>query len=351
MLRSMAGDTYAERKRAAERAVERWEYMTHPGRQLEPGYFERNSKFTRGRKLKALPATRKPNWGVTAYGLDANGRIVLERTATGYGGWTETFYVWGDGVVERAYYETKDGKPVITRAGLDAAGRVVTWELDSPLFGAWNKTFAYPDDGTIVIEEEYVDQNGLDYPKQTITVTPQTGPDPKVEDHLPAVEAHLIAEIPRVIKAAKLRDRAYTLIVSFAGTGNDMFPPILAIGTERERAEWIARKGPLAVVLWQESDFEQFANAKLDLRTKAFAQLADPLNTAIARRDAYTKGYAAYARIARALRKLDWSKILPVTDDFVVFAVDHDDTGLAKALKEAAGAKRYAAWKKARWVP
>ena len=99
-------------------------------------------------------------------------------------------------------------------------------------------------------------------------------------------------------------------------------------------------------MLWNAGDFDAYPDHKLALRGD-FALL----NAAIARRDTYAKGYAAYARIAKALRRLDWSKLLPITDDFVVLAVDNDDTGLAKALKEAAGAKCYAAWKKARWVP
>ena len=136
--------------------------------------------------------------------------------------------------MERAHYESKDKPPVLTRAGLDAQGRIVTWHMHRPLLfvGTYDKTFTYRPDGTIEITEVHVDRNGRSYPAERCTVTPQQGPDPKVEDHLPAVEAHLIAEIPRVIKAAKRKDRAYALILTFSGT----VQPVPAAARDRHRA-------------------------------------------------------------------------------------------------------------------
>jgi hypothetical protein len=43
--------------------------------------------------------------------------------------------------------------------------------------------------------------------------------------------------------------------------------------------------------------------------------------------------------------------VLPVTEDFVVIAVDYDETELASALRAATSPKTYPAWKRAKWAP
>ena len=80
-----------------------------------------------------------------------------------------------------------------------------------------------------------------------------------------------------------------------------------------------------------------------DVDAELAAALAEiPENTEESRQH----GRATLNRVARRLQKLDWHSIAPVTDDFVVFAVDLELTHLEENLRysvPAALRKRLAA--------
>lgn len=75
-----------------------------------------------------------------------------------------------------------------------------------------------------------------------------------------------------------------------------------------------------------------------------------PANRQVSQADAWAKMAKTYATVAATLRKRDWSDVLPVTDDFVVCAFDFDQEVLATAVRAAAGAARFAEWKKKKLV-
>jgi hypothetical protein len=71
-----AGGEYAERRAAAERQVSTWEWWTRPGRTIEPLYPQRHG-WPVGKRLSKSP--KRPTLQNTAYGLDAENRVVVER--------------------------------------------------------------------------------------------------------------------------------------------------------------------------------------------------------------------------------------------------------------------------------
>lgn len=341
-----AGREYRKRKSAAEKIVVRWEHATKEDRSVEPLYFERHD-FGRGKRLAALP--KPPKLGNMSYGLDAAGRTVVERSYVLRGSFNERFITWFDGEYEWVYY-SYDHSPVgVCRGTLDDEGRIVAYS-SAGTGGAWVKRFTYQPDGKVLVDERYANPNGSPGGKSSEVVETKPAKEPPLADLLPPLEERLIAEIPKRVRALRVKEPACSLIVAFAGKGNDMFPPTLGVGLERERQALAARTDlDLAEVLWDVADYEHYLGPALDLKASTKA-LAPAVNRGIARRDAWSAGYKSYARIAAALRKLDWKKVLPTTADFVIIAVDYDDTGLMRALKEAAGPKTFAAWKKKKWV-
>jgi hypothetical protein len=106
-------------------------------------------------------------------------------------------------------------------------------------------------------------------------------------------------------------------------------PPTVGLGLERERQAWVDAfddAETLKLTVWNPAEFSNYAGgtATWDLTDidPEFARAA----RAIPEND---EGAAERARItlnraARRLQRLDWPTIAPVTDDFVVFAVDYE---------------------------
>lgn len=91
---------YHARKTAAERAVCDWQWATFCRLDVRPLHFERNG-IRPGRPLRQKPSGRR---NYVAYGLDCEGRVVVERHHNEQG-FYETFCVWGSGSLESAHFD------------------------------------------------------------------------------------------------------------------------------------------------------------------------------------------------------------------------------------------------------
>jgi hypothetical protein len=106
-------------------------------------------------------------------------------------------------------------------------------------------------------------------------------------------------------------------------------PPTIGIGLERERQAWmntIDDAETLRLTVWNPAEFSNYGGGTVnwDL-TEIDAELARALHAIPENADgAAERGRATLNRAARRLQKLDWRSIAPVTDDFVVFAVDFE---------------------------
>jgi hypothetical protein len=124
---------YGARKKAAEGAVCEWQWATFSRIDVRPLHFERNG-IRPGRPLRQEPSGRR---NYVAYGLDREGRVVVERQHNEQG-FYETFCVWGAGSPESArfdyYVERRRGRcmgkePInLLRASMQD-GRIVAADL------------------------------------------------------------------------------------------------------------------------------------------------------------------------------------------------------------------------------
>jgi hypothetical protein len=129
-------------------------------------------------------------------------------------------------------------------------------------------------------------------------------------------------------------------------------PPNIAVGVERDRRAWmrgIDDAETLRLTVWNPAEFSTYTGESLggqalpDIDAELAAALAEiPENAEQAREH----GRATLNRAARRLQQLDWPSLAPVSDDFVVFAVDLELTQLDENLRHSVPAalrKRLAA--------
>lgn len=156
---------------------------------------------------------------------------------------------------------------------------------------------------------------------------------------LPQIEELLIAEIPRVVKAARISDPVYCLRIWYNGTDSmsDAVPYCMLI-KESARKTYIATHGLRDVgALWMADEWT-YPEMHFDIHSNhpKLKQLYAEWYEWLCSQDDETEALQLFRkmtqRVARRLNDLDWRKILPVTDDFVVFPADGahafwDDTG------------------------
>lgn len=356
-LRALQGDAerlYVEWKKASEAQVVRWVWTNTDAWFLEPFFAERMNAQSRrdGRaplfkKARVLgQAPEAPKYGTMRYGYDDAGRVVVACqyfTATGFG---ERFYAWRDKTVEWVSFNGRQWPEQYGEAELDGAGRVV--ETRS---GERTARFAWRDGVLVRAEVQYgaVSQPQVESEEEIASALHAKPAPPRNPARLLARLEPLVADaVVAAFDALALREPAYCLIVSYAGPGNDLYPPLIGVGLERERQALLARQKDGALgcalheVLWDVGDFARYPATVITDEA-----LVRETNRALHERAAWKAARASFERVAEALRKRKWS---PVTEDFIVAAIDFEGTNQWLTLKKAAGAKRYGAWRKAGWV-
>jgi hypothetical protein len=147
-----------------------------------------------------------------------------------------------------------------------------------------------------------------------------------------AAKQKLVAEIPKVIAAAKLQEPLYCLnLYYFLAKNGDYFPPELLLGFERDR-QWKMEKYPpdridgyLWWYLWDGEEPEHVPYEPLEITDADTLAACEALEAEINMRLQSPIAERTLYQIARELNQLDWSKITPVTPDFIVYACDQTE--------------------------
>ena len=254
---------YRARKRDAEKRVVRWEFASAPDRALEPLWFERNR----------LPRGRKSKKGPIAYGLDDDGRVVVERNED-----LEIFYAPG----QREWTSYRERTPIETGRARFEGERIVALER-----GGFRERYQWKGDRVVRIERE-VDDGWRDWfeiswdkkgvteilgwdPFRERTSIVYARPRESMKQLLAAVEKRLLQVIPRTI------DRKGSWFVLY----ENELPPALGVGEEY----------PILLV-----------DARLSI-------LCRKLNQQLAMEDAHKEARVMLGRVCASLRK----KKLPIT--------------------------------------
>jgi hypothetical protein len=169
-----------------------------------------------------------------------------------------------------------------------------------------------------------------------------------LESLLEEAEDMLVAEIPRTIRAAKVKQTVYGLLIQFTGvdTDPDGYAPPLFLPTEALRRRVLEqRPREAASYLWAAVEWEgdpdvvslHCNNTALDEKLHLIFQLTITQPS----RTNYGPVRKMFQRVCARLNALDWQGTLKPTDDFIVVPFDtHGEFDLNADLKASVPAER-----------
>ena len=167
-----------------------------------------------------------------------------------------------------------------------------------------------------------------------------------------AVGFRLAWLIQKRIQKLALREPACSIVIAYDDEGNDMFPPAIGVGTERERAQWLQRGGEdTKDRIWNPAGFENYARGDLDLNTDVIlSAMCQRLNRHIRDNEKWAAGRTLLASIATHLRSINWNRMLPIANEFVVYEVDLEMARLNESLRNAVGDETVDQWRQRQLV-
>ena len=381
-------DTLKERSAAR---VTRWEWTEGERYDLRPAFFARNT-MTPGEVLVGEPEDKGEKW---QYGLDAEGRIAVARH---YGprlpsfpsGWKppqvgpETFFFHRAGLsVAVRYYQgiprliadlkSSEGKPQRYRefyasakvetasTKADLAEKTLALARETNNLYMLTETYTFEAERLVKVAtimqgsremqyEEHLAYDAGGLCKVTLHrangTTQTTYERPAAADDFEAlaarVEARLIQMIPQTLRAAKIEEPVYCVVLDHRSR---LFPPNLAVGRAADRDTLLATYGVAARYV-------------LFMPAKPLVAITDPdgagnyerLEQEVWRLERRDEGLAVLDRVAAALNKLDWTSILNVTPEFVALTTDFERDSIADRIAACAPAERVAAIRAKGWL-
>lgn len=178
---------------------------------------------------------------------------------------------------------------------------------------------------------------------------------PKKEETIPHlaknIERMLREQIPAGVAAVRGKGPFYCLLICYCGEDFGAgWPPVLTLKPEAETRRIVEHGGEVAYCLWapDESDetnvYVRYGDEALENHCRLHAQLMDV-------KQDYTSARKILRNVAKALNELDWPKMLDVTPDFVVAAVDNTgEFELVDDIKACVPRAKFASLKERGWI-
>jgi hypothetical protein len=376
---------YANHRQAAEQQVVRWEWARSARHTIRPLFFERYPG--RGRVLESEPDDKSA--GAFQYGLDAQDRMVVERVYGYTGEPAETFVTWTDTVVEAIMYANFQPKlplqvarlyfhagrpqafhaftvnigpdtPIRTPDGiLELTGSTQQWQrleetyhydeqwrvstIDFRYEGGpyarftWLETFTYNPSGQIEQIEARQDTG------KTFILYRRPEKHQTARSLGRSLKARLLDVIPEIWASAGTEETLYCMVLYYRAS---YFPPYCIPGYDRDRQAALMQNDP-------EGRYFLWTPVGDDVSERPF-QITDPdvlelcrlYEQEITAQDKGTDALRLLRQLGKALTKFDWSGKLPVTSDFVVYAMDYEIDDLEECLRASVPKAQIVKWKK-----
>ncbi len=160
----------------------------------------------------------------------------------------------------------------------------------------------------------------------------------------------LIQAVVDTLRAANLREKIYSIQLSYKCISH-YFPPIIFPVPESYRQALLESEDP-------EAKFNIFTplpesmSQLLEINDRVPLETCQLLEQEIQSMRSWDVGTALLRDVARALTHYDWTGILTVTPDFVVYAIDHEFEGhdIEKVLSASASQDQIRDWKAKGWL-
>lgn len=356
----------AELRRECENAVVRWRWASEGSdlQRPEPLYRQRFAVLA-PRLLDEPPVVPQDE---QQYGYDADGHIVVAREYVGPESFREELRVRRARTVEGyRWSETGELSEVNVARFADGLIRsyVALWpESRSDSLHGWSIE-RYEHDGELVaaIHGEIVDAIGDEPLQRSSTLirasydalgrllelrehgdegekvlyrAPGTGPS--MDELQRRVEDRLVETLPKLVAEYASDEALYCLVLHYHLEWP--LPPTVAVGREGERETWMSTIDDpemLRFTVWNPAEFSNYRDETLHWNPADVDPELERAIRAIPENDdgGAERARATLNRAARRLQQLDWRSIAPVTDDFVVFAVDYELTHLEENLRHS----------------
>lgn len=173
---------------------------------------------------------------------------------------------------------------------------------------------------------------------------------PKKNESIPQlakeIERMLIERIPPAVSAARGKGPFYCLLICYCGEDFGAgWPPMLMLKPEADRRRIVERGEEVKYFLWAPDESDEtnvrlrYGDETLENSCRLHCQLMDV-------KEDYSSAKKALHNAAKALNELDWPKLLDVTPDFIVAAVDNTlEFDFATDIKAVVPAAKFKALK------
>lgn len=379
----------------AEPVVVRWEW-TAAGERYSPlpFYFQRFPG--RARALKEPPTSKAQH---REYGLDDQGRPRVARQYTYLEEPFETFYRYTDNLIEVVEFSMPPRIPISVEQVFVEHNQVTQnacFRLNgyspSPLYNR-DPDALYewlgPMGRFVILDNHLYEGDHLTRVQSYREAPTSCGPPSfQFEEHFAYDEAGKLQRIERVfgdgrteiayqrrmkgetfqtiraaavekmtdaiverLRAARITEKVYSIELAYRTVAHH-FPPYLVLGLESHRQQLLASGDPDA----RYYVFTPVMNARPD--NGLWFDITDPdtlthcqrLEQEIRMGEKWSTATRILREVAAALTHYDWTGILDITPDFVVFAIDHEIDNLETALRASVSKEQIREWKKKGWL-
>jgi hypothetical protein len=166
-------------------------------------------------------------------------------------------------------------------------------------------------------------------------------PRRSLEELVGEVKERLVEAIPEALAAVALPEPAYALALGFnKSSSEELLPPQLGLGLESNRRHFAAERDRESI--WNPilfPDAPEPSEFPLDFPLdEGLEEAVLQLRALLLERDDVGPVESLLVDVAKALNARDWSTVLPVTEDFIVYPVDYEDPSwrpyMARAVPE-----------------
>lgn len=162
------------------------------------------------------------------------------------------------------------------------------------------------------------------------------------------VRNRLVAVIPQLVASAGITEPIYCVALVYDDEGNDALPPSIGIGLASERKRWRQEHGKRAPeLIWNPAEFHHHGKSHTQLSDEALEEACDYLNGKWTEGGSSAPAAKLLVEATIELNRADWPASVQRTDDFLVYAIGLEGSGLRKNLKAVLGAEKLAAFKSA----